>query len=94
MLTTLRVCPWALGSEVTFPFDPLRDVPFVIACVECDCDSPDSNEEAIVAGWTQINYAPDGFSANFYGYCPEHRWTEVDLRQQQPSEELPGEKSP
>lgn len=77
-----------------FPFDPLRDVPFVIACVECDCDSPDSYAEAIAAGWTQISYAPAGFSANFYGYCPEHWLWELELRQQQPSEELPGEKSP
>lgn len=79
---------------MTFPFDPLRDVPFVIACVECDCDSPDSYEEAIVAGWTHIAYAPNGFSTNFYGYCPDHRLSELEFRQQPPIAELPGETSP
>jgi hypothetical protein len=72
---------------VKFPFDPLRDVPFVIACVECDCDSPDSYAEAIAAGWTQISYAPDGFSTNFYGYCPEHQLWELEL----PDDMSPGE---
>jgi hypothetical protein len=72
----------------------LKDVPFVLACVECDCDSPDSYADALAAGWTQISYAPDGLSANFYGYCPEHRWTEADFRQQPPHAELPGENSP
>jgi hypothetical protein len=76
------------------PFDPLRDVPFVIACVECDCDSPDSYAEAIAAGWTQISYAPDGFSANFYGYCPEHRLTELELPPESSSNIRPGENPP
>lgn len=75
-------------------FDPFRDVPFVVACYECDCDSPDSYEQAIAEGWTEIEYAPDGFSSNFYGYCPEHRLDELELRQQQPYDELPGAKSP
>ena len=89
-----QLCQWAQGLETTIPFDPQRDVPFVIACVECDCDSPDSYEEAITTGWTQISYAPDGFSANFYGYCPEHRWTEAELRPQLPNSDQPGETSP
>jgi hypothetical protein len=53
-------------------------VPFVIACVVCDCESPDSYQEAVVAGWTHICYAPDAFSANFYGYCPAHRLSELE----------------
>jgi len=63
---------------VTFPFDPLRDVPFSISCLECDCDSPDSYEEAIAAGWTEITYEPNGMMENFFGYCPEHRPPELD----------------
>jgi hypothetical protein len=74
----------ALEQAVTFPFDPLRDVPFVLACVECDCDSPDSYEQAIAEGWTHISYAPDGFSSNFYGYCPEHRLWELEEPPDQP----------
>jgi hypothetical protein len=79
---------------VTFPFDPLRDVPFVIACVECDCDSPDTYDAAIAAGWTHISYAPDGFSSNFYGYCPEHRLTELELPASDSADDLPGASSP
>lgn len=79
---------------MTVPFDPLRDVPFVIACVECDCDSPDSYVEAIGAGWTHICYAPDGFSANFYGYCPLHRLTELELPSESSTNTRPGENPP
>ena len=48
------------------------DVPFSLSCVFCDCDSPDSLEEALAAGWTSIQYTPDGLAENFLGYCPEH----------------------
>lgn len=48
------------------------DVPFSLSCVDCDCDSPDSLEEALAAGWTDIQYTPDGLAENFLGYCPEH----------------------
>lgn len=69
-------------------------MPFVIACVECDCDSPDSYDEAIAAGWTQITYAPDAFSSNFYGYCPEHRFWELEVPEAKLPEDQPGEDSP
>lgn len=77
---------------MTVPFDPLRDVPFVVSCIVCDCDSPDSYVEAMVAGWTQISYAPHGFSANFYGYCPEHRLTELELPSSSFPDKRPGAK--
>jgi hypothetical protein len=48
-----------------------RDVPFSLSCVDCDCDSPDSLEAALAAGWTDIQYTPDGLAENFLGYCPE-----------------------
>ncbi len=79
---------------MTSTFDPFRDVPFVVACYECDCDSPDSYEQAMAEGWTQIEYAPEGFSSNFFGYCPAHGLTEAEFRQQQPDAELPGENPP
>ncbi|MCY2963317.1 MAG: hypothetical protein NT069_06635 [Planctomycetota bacterium] len=58
---------------MTNPLDLPRDVPFSISCYECDCDSPDSMEEAIAAGWTEIIFTPDGILENYLGYCPEHR---------------------
>lgn len=55
------------------PLDLPRDVPVSISCYECDCDSPDSMEEALAAGWTEIIFTPDGIIENYLGYCPEHR---------------------
>lgn len=49
-----------------------RDVPFSLSCCDCDIDSPDTLEEAIAAGWTSIQYTPDGLAENFLGYCPYH----------------------
>ena len=56
-----------------FPFDPLRDVPVVIACIVCDCDSADSYEEAIKVGWTHTRDAPGALTAHFQRDCHEHR---------------------
>jgi hypothetical protein len=47
------------------------DVPFTLSCYGCDCDSPDSYEEAIAAGWTDIQFTPDGLAENYLGFCPE-----------------------
>ena len=79
---------------VTFPFDPLRDMPFVISCVECDCDSPDSYDEAIVAGWTHITFAPFALAENFFCFCPEHRFTELELLAVKLQDEQPGKDAP
>lgn len=48
------------------------EMPFSISCAACDCDSPDSLEEALAAGWTNIQPTPDGLAENYLGYCPEH----------------------
>jgi hypothetical protein len=69
---------------VTDNHDLPRDVPFSISCYECDCDSPESLEEALKAGWTKIQYTPDGLAENFLGFCPEHS---------EPSDERPSEGS-
>lgn len=79
---------------MTSTFDPFRDVPFVVACYECDCDSSDSYEQAMAEGRTEIEYAPEGFSSNFYGDCPAHRLREAEFRQQPTDAELPGEIPP
>jgi len=46
-----------------------RDVAFTLSCVCCDADSPDTFEEAVQQGWTDIKYAPEGSSENFIGLC-------------------------
>lgn len=56
-----------------------RDVPFSISCYECDCDTPDSLDEALAAGWTAIEYTPDGLAENFLGFCPEHGDSEASV---------------
>lgn len=53
-----------------------RDVPFSLSCAECDGDSPDSYDEAVQDGWTQITYYPEGTSENFLGLCPDCRRSE------------------
>lgn len=58
------------------------DVPFSLSCTECDCDSPDSYEEALSDGWTQITYYPEGFSENFLGVCPDCRREEEQKQDQ------------
>lgn len=57
---------------MTEPENLPRDVPFSISCYECDCDSPDSLDQALQEGWTRVQYTPDGLAENFLGYCPEH----------------------
>lgn len=45
--------------------------PFSIAC---DCDAGmdiKSKAEALAAGWTRIEYQPEGASCNYMGVCPE-----------------------
>jgi len=59
-----------------------RDVPFSLSCTECDCDSPDSYEEAIRDGWTEIVYYPEGSSENFLGLCPDCRREEEQKQDQ------------
>ena len=59
-----------------------RDVPFSLSCTECDGDSPESYEEAVRDGWTQITYYPEGFSENFLGLCPDCRREEEQKQDQ------------
>lgn len=61
---------------ITDPRDLPPDVPFSLSCCECDAENPDTLEEALAAGWTEITHAPDLPMANFVGYCPEHSLTE------------------
>ena len=94
MVRKLTQRPSARVRGVIFPFDPLRDVPFVISCVECDCDSPESYEEALVAGWTHITFAPFALAENFFGFCPQHRFTELELLAGKLQDEQPGKDAP
>lgn len=47
------------------------DVPFTLSCYACDCDSPQSYDEAVRSGWTLIQFTPDGLCENYLGLCPE-----------------------
>jgi hypothetical protein len=54
------------------PLQLVPGVPFSLACCMCDCDSPDTLEEAMAAGWTDIQFDPQGLSWNYLGSCPDH----------------------
>ena len=45
------------------------DVPFTLACAQCDVDSPESLEEALQQGWTRIQ-PDDGEGWNYLGLYP------------------------
>lgn len=48
------------------------DVPFSLVCSECDAGmNVASYEQALVEGWSDIDYAPDLPMANFIGLCPD-----------------------
>lgn len=55
-------------SEPIFLSD---DVPFTLSCYECDCESPHCYDEAVNAGWTLIQFTPEGLGENYLGLCPE-----------------------
>lgn len=56
---------------ITSPEEMPLGVPFV-ACCACgmDCDQM-AWEAAILAGWSDFCYDPDGMSWNFVGHCPD-----------------------
>lgn len=54
------------------PSDLPADIPFTLACAQCDVDSPENYEDAIQQGWTRIQY-DDGPGWNFLGICPDCR---------------------
>lgn len=59
---------------MTTPFENApADVPFTLACVLCDADSPETYGEALQHGWTEIEYDGDGLAWNFLGICPDCR---------------------
>jgi ribosomal protein L31 len=54
------------------------DVPFSLVCICCDAGMGiESNQQALAAGWTAIEFAPDLPMANYLGVCPDCRpaWT-------------------
>lgn len=49
-------------------------IPFLLVCEQCDAGTEiGSRKEAIAAGWSDIEYAPDLPMANFVGLCPDCR---------------------
>ncbi len=57
--------------------DNPNDVPFTLVCLDCDAGLEiESHEQAVAAGWTYIDFAPDLPMANWSGLCPacRERW--------------------
>jgi hypothetical protein len=72
-------------ASVIRSVDP-ADVPFTLVCCECDAGMEiASSDEAVAAGWSEIDYAPRLPMANFLGVCPDclesfERWPMADDR--------------
>ncbi len=48
----------------------LETFPFILACTECDVDSPESYEQALAEGWKEI-LPDDGAGWYFLGLCSD-----------------------
>ena len=69
------VCEYACDLAKRVLADPNgvpANIPFSMSCTDCDEMGPASFEEAIRAGWTLIEFAPEAVAENFFGLCPEH----------------------
>ncbi|MBX3436987.1 MAG: hypothetical protein KF861_05820 [Planctomycetaceae bacterium] len=58
---------------MTDEFQIDHSVPFTLSCEECDAASPETYEEAVAAGWTEIVFFPQGSAENYLGLCPDCR---------------------
>ena len=70
----LAACGYALDLAAKVLQDPNgipRGVPFTLSCCDCDSGDPESYEEAVAAGWTDIRFVPQSVAENFLGMCPE-----------------------
>lgn len=55
------------------------DTAFTLVCEDCDAGQEIGAEvEAVIAGWTRLEFAPDLPQANFVGLCPacRRRWND------------------
>jgi hypothetical protein len=60
-----------LASDVVNASSPVSaDVTFMLCCVDCGNESPETYPEALTLGWSSIQYVPSG---NFIGRCPNCR---------------------
>ncbi len=69
-------CEFAAGIAkrvLTNPNGIPDGVPFSLSCYECDVGAPDTWEEAIREGWTEIEFRPESVAENFLGACPRHK---------------------
>lgn len=73
-------CESASENATKPTIDQIRvpGVPESIACTYCDCDSPESLEEAAKAGWSEL-IRDDGIGWNYLGICPECQADEARL---------------
>ena len=62
------------------------DVRFTLICCQCDAGMEiTSYDQAVAAGWSAIDYAPELSMANFIGVCLDclesfERWPVADVR--------------
>lgn len=82
----VSLTPEAMTSAIAAalrPSSPMGDPDpaFTLVCSECDAGGDIATEaEAIDAGWSQIQSAPDLPQANFLGLCPDcRRQTDNDI---------------
>ena len=45
-------------------------VPFTLTCNTCGNEGPDTFDDAVADGWSQVRHTPAGESYNFLGLCP------------------------
>lgn len=56
------------------PHEHAAEIPFTLVCSNCDAGMDiESEAEALAAGWTEIDYAPELPMANYVGLCPDCR---------------------
>ena len=71
----LAACEFAVDLAKRVLADPNgipHGVPFTLSCSACDSEGPETFAAAVEAGWTLIEFVPDGLAENFIGLCPEH----------------------
>ena len=74
-LVVQTVCGFAAETAQRVLDDPHGipvGVPFSLSCRECDAASPSSFPDAVTAGWTRMEFAPESMGENFFGLCTEH----------------------
>jgi len=74
-IVSQAVCRFArlrAASVLQSPHGVPPDVEFIVACEECDITGPDTLDQALDDGWTDIRHTPTSALENFRAFCPDH----------------------